>query len=514
VTATVDSAGKTVTRLWCNCGGLNTLIDANGTETSWERDLQGRITKEVRANGSEWLYEYEQATSRLKKVTDPKEQVRTYTYFLDDNLEGVSYTNEEHNTPDVTFTYETAFNRVSTMEDGTGTTTYQYYPIGSTPPSGAGKLASVDGPTSNDTITYGYDEFSRIERISLNNNKPSIKTFDSLGRLTSVGGALGTFVFEYESTSNRISRFMYPNGQISQYTFYPNIGDSRLQEIHHRDPSGATLWKFNYAYDPVERILTWTQQQSTDPATVYDFQYDRSDQLRTAVWRTAEQTPTILKRYGYGYDSSGNRTVEQLDNGPVLSAYDNMNRLSSQSPGGTMHFAGTLNEAATVTIQGAPATVTSDNKFQGGAHVTSGTNQVVLKTNDYAGNERTNTYEVSVSGGTQTFAFDANGNMTGDGSRNLEWDAENRLVAVDDGTVRTEFSYDGAGRRVRIVEKTNGDITSDLRYVWTSNKAGEERDAAGVTRKRFSSYGFEDQGTTYFYLKDHLGSVRGLTDAE
>ena len=46
--------------------------------------------------------------------------------------------------------------------------------------------------------------------------------------------------------------------------------------------------------------------------------------------------------------------------------------------------------------------------------------------------------------------------MTSDGTRTFEWDAVNRLVAVNIDTHRSEFAYDGVDRRVRIVEKENG----------------------------------------------------------
>ncbi|HEY5564932.1 MAG TPA: hypothetical protein VIL33_05030 [Rhodothermia bacterium] len=59
----------------------------------------------------------------------------------------------------------------------------------------------------------------------------------------------------------------------------------------------------------------------------------------------------MLKRYAYGHDPAGNRTVEQIDDAPVVSAYDNRTRLLNQSPGGTMRFAGTLDEPATVTVE-------------------------------------------------------------------------------------------------------------------------------------------------------------------
>lgn len=52
--------------------------------------------------------------------------------------------------------------------------------------------------------------------------------------------------------------------------------------------------------------------------------------------------------------------------------------------------------------------------------------------------------------------IDANGNLTSDGSPIVEWDARNQLVAVNAETRRVEFAYDGAGQRVRRVEREGG----------------------------------------------------------
>jgi RHS repeat-associated protein len=512
VTATTDPLGRTVTQVWCSCGSLDAIIDANGNRTEWERDALGRVTKEIRANGSEWVYEYETTTSRLRTVTDAKLQVKTYNYLLDDNLQGVSYSHA--GTPDVSFTYDPVFNRVKTMVDGTGTTTYSYYPIGTAPPPGAGRLSSVDGPLASDLIAYEYDELGRVQTRAIDGVWLEY-VYDSLGRIVSEQNVLGSFSFDYDGLTSRLRRITYPNGQTSSYAYHLNSGDHRLHEIHHRKPDGTTLSKFTYTYDAVGNLLTWIQQRDMeDPLKAYDFEYDRADQLTRAVFRTVQFTPTVLKRYSYSYDPAGNRTVEQIDNVPVLSGYDNMNRLVSQSPGGTMRFAGTVNEPATVTIQGKPATVTSTNQFSGSAQVTSGQNQVEVKAKDYAGNQSTNTYQVDVSGSSKTFTFDANGNMTSDGTRTFEWDAENRLLAVNQGTLRSEFTYDGNSRRVRETNKNASVVISDSRFLWCERIVCQERDSSGgsITRQFFSQ-GVWESGSSYFDTRDHLGSTRELVDS-
>jgi YD repeat-containing protein len=508
-----DPLGRTITQQWCTCGSLDKLIDANGNPTTWERDVQGRVTKEIRANGSETLYVYESTTTRLKRITDPKGQHKDYQYFRDNDLQSISYPNPQYPTPNVSFTYDPNFNRLSTMVDGPGTTSYAFHPVGATPPLGAGRLSSVDGPLSNDTISYTYDELGRVVTRSINGVVAS-QTYDALGRVSGETNGLGSFTYGYDATTARLLSITYPSGQTTNLSYYPNSGDHHLQEIHHRLSGGATLSKFNYTYDAEGDIKVWTQQTDSNPAKAYDIGYDTADQLVAATWRTTDPSPVILKRYVYSYDASGNRTTEQIDDSPTGATYDNMNRLLSQQAGGTLRFKGTLDEAATATVQGKPAQVSADNKFEGPAQVTSGTNTVEVKAKDYSGNERTNTYQVSVSGSSKTFTYDANGNLTADGSRTFEWDAENKLLAVNQGVLRSEFTYDGRGRRVRIVEKNNGVVTSDLRFLWCGTGICEERDATGSSvTKRFYGFGVVDGGSPYFYTFDHLASVREMIDS-
>ena len=104
----------------------------------------------------------------------------------------------------------------------------------------------------------------------------------------------------------------------------------------------------------------------------------------------ATDTPqTVLKRYAYAYDPGGNRTVEQIDDAITLSAYDNLNRLTSQAPGGPMVVAGSLNEPGTVTISGVPAVVDASNNFRGTVPTTSGTNTFTIVAKDGSGNTTT-----------------------------------------------------------------------------------------------------------------------------
>jgi RHS repeat-associated protein len=139
---------------------------------------------------------------------------------------------------------------------------------------------------------------------------------------------------------------------------------------------------------------------------------------------------------------------------------------------------------------------------------------------DASGNSRTNNYQVTVpSGASKILSYDLDGNLTSDGEKTYEWDAASRLIAINyNGTTnRSEFNYDGLSRRVQIVEKVNTAIVSEKRFVWNGFSIAEERDGGGGTiNKRFFAEGMQIvAGTTaadYYYAKDHLGSIRELTD--
>jgi len=186
-----------------------------------------------------------------------------------------------------------------------------------------------------------------------------------------------------------------------------------------------------------------------------------------------------------------------------------MNRLQSQDPGGVTRFAGSLSEAAAVTVQGKSATVAADNSFTGTATLASGSNTVQVQAIDYSGNLRTNTYTVNVTATSNSFTHDANGNITSESDRTFEWDAENRLSAINNGSHRVEFTYDGASRRTRIVEKENGSVITDVRLLWCDNAICEERDSTGITiTQRFFEQGEQRSGDIVLYARDHLGSIR------
>jgi RHS repeat-associated protein len=510
--STRDPLGRTTTRQWCNCGSLDKILDANGNAVTWERDLQGRVTREVRPDAAAWEYTYENTTSKLKQRKDAKNQLTNYTYFPDNNRQQVTYANAVIATPNVSFTYDPVYNRLATMTDGTGTTTYGYNPLNGS--LGSGQLASVDGPLTSDTISYTYEELGRIASRGLSGFSSSL-SYDALGRLITQASPVGNFTYSYDGVTPRPLSLSYPNGQMTQYLYFPNSGGRRLQQIKHLAPGAAVISKYDYTYDVVGNIATWTQQAGAATPKVYTLGYDAADQLTLA--KVTGPTPLpVPSRYAYAYDPVGNRAAEQLDDAVRGATHNNRNELLSRQPGGAILFRGSVNEAATVTVGGKPAQVATDNTFAAQAAVPSGTSNVVVTATDPSGNLRTNTYQVSESGSTTNYTYDLNGNLTGDGTRTFEWDAENRLTAVKQGPATlASFTYDGQGRRSL---KVAGGIT--ITYVYDGSGIIDERLSTGATLKHVDGPGIDQHWATRdgasvvtYFLADHLGSVVQTTNA-
>jgi len=165
--------------------------------------------------------------------------------------------------------------------------------------------------------------------------------------------------------------------------------------------------------------------------------------------------------------------------------------------------------------------------FEALVDLAEGSNTVMIEATDGNGNVATQSYSVNAGGVQKTLEFDLNGNLRfekdslGAVLREFQWDAKNRLLALQDaavgsevnGTKRSEFEYDGHDRRIRIVEKTHDGSSwvtdADNVFIWDSAQIAQKRNSTGSTVERsYFSSGFEEGGNDYFYTRDHLGSIR------
>ncbi len=322
LTSVQDPLNRVVQFQYCDCGALSALIDPMGRPTRWDYDLEGRVTSKQYVDGSRALYTYENTTSRLKTVEDETGQIKSYNYNLDDDLNSVSYLNAQVATPAVTFTYDPNYNRLLSMQDGIGTTTYSYYPVGSL---GALQTATVNGPWANDTVTYQYDALGRVVSRAIN-GVAQTAAYDVLGRTTNVLNALGSFNYDYDGPTARLLDSSYPNGQTTHYAYFGNLGDRRLQSITNLKPDTSLISRFTYAYNPVGEITNWLQELGA-VTNNWNIGYDAADQLVSVLNNQGETTINNA----YGYDPAGNRLSETVGTTNQTYQYNALNQLASSS---------------------------------------------------------------------------------------------------------------------------------------------------------------------------------------
>ena len=535
---TTDPLSRITAFEWCKCGAMKKLTDPAGRVTLWKHDAGARLTAKIYPDGSETKYLYETVETgqfkgeglsrRLRSVVDAAGQQTNYRYFSDDRVNEISYSDARLATPSVRFTYETSYPRLASMLDGTGTTTYGYFPVNQL---GAGRLASVDGPLANDTQTFTYDQLGRELSRAINGTANTrTRQFDVQGRVTQEINPLGTFGLGYATTVARLLAVYFPNGQSADYGYFPITGDAangyqgdrRLSQIRYRKPGGAELSQFDYTYSPSGNIQTWSQRRDTAVADLWTLGYDVADQLTSAQVSTGG---TSAPGFAYSYDLGGNRTQEQALGTLNYAAHNELNQVTGLAPTSqttSVRIAGTVDKASVVTANGQPATGgVAATSFAVNLPLAPGASTVTLVAITPAPETKTTIQHYAVPVGSSatvaSLVYDPVGNLVSQKGGTIgaevtySWDAANRLVKISKPGEVTEFIYDGLSRRV--AERFNGAVIK--RWIWFSGNAqpAEERDGTNsVTHRFYGDMGEQIGGTNYYYTTDHIGSVRELTD--
>lgn len=117
-----------------------------------------------------------------------------------------------------------------------------------------------------------------------------------------------------------------------------------------------------------------------------------------------------------------------------------------------------------------------------------------------------------------TLTYDANGNLTNDGTNTYVWDARNRLVSITGGTTAS-FHYDALGRRVHKTRSTPSPALS-IGFLYDGNDIAAEIGSGAVGANYIRSLNIDEpfirqMGTgKEFYHADALGSSLVLSNAQ
>jgi len=241
----------------------------------------------------------------------------------------------------------------------------------------------------------------------------------------------------------------------------------------------------SYTYDDADRRATMTVLGQ--PQVVYGF--DAADRLMTLTQGAAIVT--------IGYDDADRSISLALPNGVTATyGYTTRDELASITFKKGNTTLGTL--TYTYDAAGRRQTV-------GGTWARTGLPAAVASaTYDDANRQLT--------WGGQALTYDDNGNLTGDGTNTLIWDARDRLASITGGVAAT-FAYDPFGRRTR---KTISGQTTDFLYDWDNpvqELSGGTVLANLLTGLEIDEYFTRTDGSgRRTLLGDALGSLLALTD--
>jgi RHS repeat-associated protein len=498
-------------------------------------DSFGRVRTHTDVDGYSATFDYD-ALNRLTQVTYPDGTTEQMTYQLLDP--GLFQDRRGRNT---TYQFD-SLRHLTSFTDPLGRTTHWEW-------CGCGELTGLIDALGRRT-QWSRDLLGRVTSKIFSDGTRETSAYDSIGRLKLLTDAKGqTKHFTYE-LDDALSSVSYGAAQVptpavrnvydpffprvveridgagsTKYSYFPITGSptpgaGQLQFLDGPFPHDTITYTYdelgrivsraidgvleNMAYDPLSRVIS-----SSDPLGSFTYAYVAATPRQASL--SFPNGQTTLFDY---YPNSGDRRLKEIWNklsgGATLSKFDYSYDLEGYLTQWTQQRG--ANRArilvAAHDLADRLAGVTNSNPTRAYA---------------YGYDDANNRLTESIDGVTTRASYNALNELVSlstnsHPNQTYEWDAENRLVAVNYPGLnqRTEFSYDGLNHCVRIVEKSAGTVTSDKLLVWCDGRICEERDATGAVTKRYFCQGFSvvsgPNAGKYFYAQDHLRSITEVTD--
>jgi YD repeat-containing protein len=316
-------------------GNLTNLIDGKSQNTWRKYDQYGRVTNKTDAAGNViFTYAYD-ANGRLTNRWTPAKGNTGYSYDSSGNLTNIDYATSA----DISMQYD-ANNRLISMVDAVGTTTYSYTDFGA--------LLSEDGPWADDTVSYSYTSNRLRNQLTLLQPNATAwsqtYTYDDAARLTGITSPAGTFTYTYDPINNmKVRKLALPNGGYITNGF-DALG--RMTSTTLKSSAHAALNAHTYLYDDGSRRT----RQTRTGGDYADYGYDKIGQLKSALgFESGGATNRWHERFFYGYDATGNlsnRVQNVLTN---VFHVDSLNQLTSAvRTNSSLTVAGTTTSSATI----------------------------------------------------------------------------------------------------------------------------------------------------------------------
>ncbi|MGA9722039.1 MAG: RHS repeat-associated core domain-containing protein [Candidatus Binatus sp.] len=465
------------------------MTDPLERETTYGYDANGNLTGITRLAGTQQAVNttlvYDPTFSQLTSITDPLSH--TWTLGRDGSGNLTSITDPLSHS--ISLTYD-AEGRPLTVADAYNDTVQLGY-------SGA-DLATITDPLGNKT-NRNTDSAGRLIGVRDALGQSTVITWDALNRITQITDPNSNATsFAYDGNSNLLSVTDANNNQTS-YTY-----DSRNRLTSRAD--GLKVSE-SYGWDGNRNLTSHTDRRGKLAAFTYDalnrrtfagfgqsggqyestisYAWDAGNRLTgktDSIAGTITRVPDLLDRLtsettpqgsiSYSYDNANRRqTMQVAGQAQVSYTWDNGNRLTAIMQGNSavgINYDNANRRTSLTLPNGVTVGYSVDNDSQvTGLTYSAGSTQLGNLTYGYDADGRVTSKNgtlaaislpASVSGNAfnadngmsafngATLSYDANGNLTSDGTNTYTWDARNHLTAISGGATAS-FVYDGFGRR-------------------------------------------------------------------
>ncbi len=385
---------------------------------------------------------------------------------------------------DITLQYD-ANNRLISMIDAVGTTTYSYTDFGA--------LLSEDGPWADDTVSYSYTSNRLRSQLTLLQPNASSwvqnYSYDSSARLSTLTSPAGAYTYTYDPVNAMLVRKLaLPNG-----SYITNGFDAmgRMTSTTLKNSSHSTLNSHAYQLDDASRRT----RQTRTGGDFMDYGYDKIGQVQSAIgYEPGGTTNRWHERFSYGYDKAGNLSNRVQNAQTNVFSVDILNQLTAmvRTNSSATVVGITTSSATNVTVAANGGAATAAIRFADATFartnvtLVNGTNTFTAVAGDSAGRWDTNTATTYLPAAV-SFLYDQNGNMRTNGTRIFEYDDENQLTRITEPSAwKSEFTYDGK-KKMRISRDYTWSSgawlqTNEVRRVYDGMLVLQERDSLNVPK--------------------------------
>ncbi|MBB5986634.1 RHS repeat domain-containing protein [Sphingobium lignivorans] len=411
---------------------------------------------------------------------------------------------------------------------------------------------------SGNRASLGYDGFDRQVRWTFPGTaKPAAYNPATQATALATAGAVNSADYEeyaYDAKGNRISHRKRDASTLTfSYDAFNRVVQKRVPNPAGGPNAGTSANCYSlpsdsndvcYGYD-LRGLQTFARFGAASGEGVSNI-YDGLGRLTSSTTNMGGVSRTL----SHEYDAHGNRTRVTFPDGQYFTyGYDGLDRMTSVSQSGSSQIAtlaynaegrrsglaGGVATAYTYDGVGRLASLSHDlantnrdinysfTSYNPASQVLSHTtsNGVYAWTNHVAvdRNYATNGLNQYTTAGPTSFSYDANGNLTGDGTWAYAYDHENRLIRGTTGATTAALVYDPLGR----LFQTSGGGSGTTQFLYDGDVLVAEYNGSNVLQRRYVHGPGVDEPLFWFegtslaarrlLRSNHQGSIVAVADA-